>query len=578
MKKLRYLFDGSFGTYYAALNQTRESCEMANLIAPSAAAQIHDSYLAAGADAILTNTFAANRYTQPERLRDILEAGLWIAGESVRRAGENGKKAVVFADIGVIRRPAEEAEAGYLENARLFLELGAKHFLFETLDAFDPLLPALALIRRACPDAEIAVSFAVSTDGYTAAGREYRALLRAAAGHADIVGLNCVCGPTHMSALARAVDPAILNGKSFLLMPNAGYPEHAGRMPVFRDNTAYFADRLCEAVENSPADCAGGCCGTTPDHIRAFAAAWRKRESASPAVTAVKERQPAAVPEEPDAFTRRLRLVELDPPVDADPSFLLSAAEQLKQAGADLLTLTDSPLGRTRADCLMLAARILRETGMPVMPHLSCRDRNRIAIKGGLLAASMEGIRQVLAVTGDNTAETAVKNVFNFNSMQLIAYIADMNRAELAASPYGIAAALNVNAANFGVELERAKKKITAGADFFLTQSVFCDEAVDNLARASEELDAPVFGGVLPVASYRNALFLANEVPGIVIPDAVLSALEGKSPEETQRISLQYAVSLIEKMKTHCTGFYLMTPLKKSALTAALTGYIKNEM
>ena len=117
-----------------------------------------------------------------------------------------------------------------------------------------------------------------------------------------------------------------------------------------------------------------------------------------------------------------------------------------------------------------------------------------------------------------------------------------------------------------------------AFASFFLTQSVFCDEAADNLARASEALDAPIFGGVLPVASYRNALFLANEVPGIVIPDAVLSALEGKSPEETRRISLQYAVSLIEKMKDRCAGFYLMTPLKKSDLTAALTGYIKNDL
>lgn len=557
-------FDGAFGTYYFSLTGDETPCELANLKNPALVGQIHREYLEAGATALKTNTFAANPGTLPDpgQLGEVLRAGWEIAQEA---AAEKG--AQVFADIGGIS--AAEAENFYLTVAEQFLDLGATSFLFETLPSYEELVPALKRVREREPEAEIVVSFAVSQDGYTRRGLSHRALARMAAedGYADAIGFNCVCGPGHMVSLVKSLGET---GCPIVAMPNAGYPSSLNGRVIFEDNAGYFATRMVELYQ-AGVDLLGGCCGTTPRHIA---------QAVQAVHSAVRPERPLTVSERPAASKvllhgangKKVIAVELDPPQDFDCSFLLSAARELKRCGADMITVADSPLSRTRADSLMTAAKIRREVGIEVLPHLCCRDKNHIALKAGILGAAFEGINRILVITGDPPIQSNMRNpgVFSFNSFDLISFIASMNTELFAARPFLIGGALNVNAANFPVELERARKKIARGAGMLFSQPIFSEQAVQNFLLASRELDCALFAGILPVAGYRNALFLLNEVSGIEIPDAVVRSLKDKTPAQAAEISTAYSAGILEQVYDAADGFYIMTPLKRVDIVRGL--------
>jgi len=557
-------FDGAFGTYYFSLTGDETPCELANLKNPALVGQIHREYLKAGATALKTNTFAANPGTlpDPEQLGTVLQAGLEIAQKA---AAEHG--AEVFADIGGIS--ATDAEQFYLTVAERFLDLGATSFLFETLPSYEELVPALKRIREREPEAKIVVSFAVSQDGYTRRGLSHRALagIAAADGHADAVGFNCVCGPSHMVSLVKSLGEI---GCPIIAMPNAGYPSSLNGRVIFEDNAGYFATRMVELYQ-AGVDLLGGCCGTTPRHIaqavRAVCSVTRPER-----LTAVSEKTVASQVLPHGGKGKKVIAVELAPPQDCDCSFLLSAAGELKSCGADMITVSDSPLSRARADSLMIAAKIRREVGIEVLPHLCCRDKNHIALKAGILGAALEGINRVLVITGDPPVQSNMRNpgVFSFNSFDLISFIASMNTDLFSGRPFLIGGALNVNAANFPVELERARKKIARGAGMLFSQPIFSEQAVKNFLLASRELDCALFAGILPVAGYRNALFLVNEVSGIEIPDAVMQSLKDKTPAQAAEISIAYSAGILEQVYDAADGFYIMTPLKRVDIVRGL--------
>ncbi|UWN74054.1 homocysteine S-methyltransferase family protein [Anaerotruncus colihominis] len=518
-----FLFDGAFGTYYFSKTGDEAPCELANLTAPQTVLDIHREYAASGCAALKTNTFAANPVSIPDsvRLNEVIAAG-WSLAQ--RAAQENGAR--VFADIGGIC--ADTAEADYLTVVRHFLELGAQNFLFETLACYQDVQRAVGLIRQSVPDATVIVSFAVSQDGYSRRGLYCRALFDQAESdpQVDAVGLNCSCGPSHMRSLLRALGQRV---KPVAAMPNAGYPSSLNGRVFFEDNAGYFAQQL-SALYMDGADILGGCCGTTPQHIRCAAAA-------------------------------------------------LAAASELRACGVDLITVTDSPLSRTRADSLMTAAKIRREAGIEVMPHISCRDKNHIALRAGLLGAAFEGIGRVLIVTGDPPMQAGTRGsdgVYHLSSYDLIAWIHSMNSEVFADAPFLIGGALNVNAANFDAELARAKKKLSLGASMLFTQPIFSDKAVDHFLRARQELkDCRLFAGILPVAGYKNALFLINEVSGIEIPDNVVRSLEGKTPDEAAAISVAYSAGIMRRVYDAADGFYIMTPLKKVNIVRGLIEEIR---
>ena len=496
----------------------------------------------------------------------------------------------MFADLG----PAPDtenlpAEQVYLSVAKRFALLGARNFLFETLSTEEGVLEAIRALKQTVPEAFVLVSFAVLPDGYTREGRYCAELVRrmAQSGVVDAVGLNCVSAPGAMRALVQQLGDA---GLPLSVMPNAGYPVVARAQVRYQGKPEYFARELSRLAAEG-VRILGGCCGTTPQHIAALRTALDALPEALPAAPAAK---PAAVAkpvvETDDAFLRKLRTgqrviaVELDSPKDADLMAYLEGARRLQAAGADLLTIADCPIARARMDSSLVACRVHRELGMNVLPHMTCRDRNLNATKALLLGLYAEGVREVLAITGDPipTAERdEVKNVYQFNSRKLAQYIVSLaGEGREMPSPITVFGALNLNARNFEVELRRAAEKLENGMSGFLTQPLLSAQAVENLKKTRETLGerAKILAGILPVVSQRNAIFMENEVNGIHVDEAIIQKFEGLDRTAGEELGLEVSVQAAKAAAPYADGFYLMTPFNRVALMERLIARLRTEV
>ena len=579
------LFDGGMGTYYKA--KPGQECEQANLTDPDGILAVHRAYLAAGADAIKTNTFSLPRLAAAQQpgWEQLADAGWQLAAKA---AGETG--AAVFADLG----PAPDtenlpAEQVYLAVAKRFALLGARNFLFETLSTEEGVLEAIRALKQTVPEAFVLVSFAVLPDGYTREGRYCAELVRrmAQSGVVDAVGLNCVSAPGAMRALVQQLGDA---GLPLSVMPNAGYPVVARAQVRYQGKPEYFARELSRLAAEG-VRILGGCCGTTPQHIAALRTALDALPEALPTAPAAK---PAATAkpavETDDVFLRKLRAgqrviaVELDSPKDADLTAYLEGARRLQAAGADLLTIADCPIARARMDSSLVACRVHRELGLNVLPHMTCRDRNLNATKALLLGLYAEGVREVLAITGDPipTAERdEVKNVYQFNSRKLAQYIVSLaGEGREMPSPITVFGALNLNARNFEVELRRAAEKLENGMSGFLTQPLLSAQAVENLKKTRETLGerAKILAGILPVVSQRNAIFMENEVNGIHVDEAIIQKFEGLDRTAGEELGLEVSVQAAKAAAPYADGFYLMTPFNRVALMERLIARLRTEV
>lgn len=579
------LFDGGMGTYYKT--KPGQECEQANLTDPEGILAVHRAYLAAGADAIKTNTFSLPRLAAAQQpgWEQLADAGWQLAAKA---AGETGT--AVFADLG----PAPDTEnlpaaQVYLAVAKRFALLGAGNFLFETLSTEDGVLEAIRALKQTVPEAFVLVSFAVLPDGYTREGRYCAELVRrmAQSGVVDAVGLNCVSAPGAMRALVQQLGDA---GLPLSVMPNAGYPVVARAQVRYQGKPEYFARELSRLAAEG-VRILGGCCGTKPQHIAALRTALDALPETLPAAPAAKPAA-AAKPavETDDTFLRKLRAgqrviaVELDSPKDADLTAYLEGARRLQAAGADLLTVADCPIARARMDSSLVACRVHRELGMNVLPHMTCRDRNLNATKALLLGLYAEGVREVLAITGDPipTAERdEVKNVYQFNSRKLAQYIISLaGEGREMPSPITVFGALNLNARNFEVELRRAAEKLENGMSGFLTQPVLSAQAVENLKKAREALGerAKILAGILPVVSQRNAIFMENEVNGIHVDEAIIQKFEGLDRAAGEELGLEVSVQAAKAAAPYADGFYLMTPFNRVALMERLIARLRTEV
>ena len=567
------LFDGAMGTYYAARPGRAETrCEQASLDAPDEIAAIHHAYLEAGAQAIRTNTFDVGG--DWETAQKIIRAGCAVALEAAHPFG-----AYVFADLGPAPQDgALSPGAHYRRQAEIFLEQGLTCFIAETLST-DEGIPELArYLKERCPEAFLLVSFAVAPDGFTREGLSGRALFRRAAslGGVDGVGFNCVSGPRHLLEFVRGLDLSLLGGRPLSVLPNAGYPTVLGRRVVYRGGADYFASLMADAARAGAA-ILGGCCGTTPAHIARTAQALKGLPDKPPALPAQPREQIEDQPvqnrlRDKLAAGKRVVAVELDPPADDRVDLFMEGVRALRDAGADAVTVADCPVGRPRADSSLLACKIRRETGVEPLPHLTCRDRNLNATKALLLGLSMEGVHNVLLVTGDpipSTDRDEVKSVFNFNSRKLARYVSGLNETALR-TPFRIFGALNVNAPNFAVQLRLALEKEANGVSGFLTQPVLSADALDNLKLARETLRGKILGGIYPVVSYKNACFLNNEIAGMRIAPEIAARYEGKSREEAEELAAEISVRIAGEIAPYTDGLYLMTPFRRVALMARI--------
>ena len=572
------LFDGGMGTYYAQkFGFDPECCERANLLYPARVAAIHREYIAAGARAIKTNTFGANTVgleCDSADVDEIIDAGWHIACDAA------GEDVSVFADVGPI--PHEENVAHqpeYRAIADRFLALGAENFLFETFSSDEDLHGVAAYIKEKKPDAFVVCSFAVSPDGFTREGLPLGRLREAMEQdeNVDAWGLNCLSGPNHMIKLLAQLAGV---QKPLIAMPNAGYPTLVGSRVFYANNADYYARGLADIAALPEVRMVGGCCGTTPEHIRAVAAllaAGGEKKTVSVTVEAPPvETAPNRLWDKLEAG-KKVVAVELDPPANADIRKFMDGARTLRDAGADAITIADCPISRARADSSLLAAKLRRELDVDPIPHMTCRDRNIIATKALLLGLNIEGVRNVLVVTGDPvpTAERGtIKSVFNFNSVVLASYIRELT-PELSCGPFRVFGALNVNALNFDHQLKHALEKEENGIEGFLTQPVHSEQALKNLQLARETLRGKLLGGVMPIVSYRNACYMDSEIAGMHVAPEIIKMYEGVDKAQATELAVSLTTDFAKRMEPFVDGWYVVTPFSRTDIVARVLANLR---
>jgi homocysteine S-methyltransferase len=569
--------DGAAGTYLSSVaGRNTISCELLNITDPDLVFQMHRQYAAAGAKLILTNTFNAadaERVSGIYSSAEIIRSGIRLARQAA------GKGAFVCGDIGLL--PDEYFDiTGYLKEADAFIAEGISIFMCETFPDSEIPIAIARHIRNRIPDAFIIASFAVMPDGLSRSGKKGQTLIDeiSRSGLFDSAGFNCCSGPSHLLSYASSVNFGNLIP---VIRPNAGYPRRENGLLSenkisYPGTPEYFASALSAAPE-SGFKIIGGCCGTTPAHIallsKALSSGVRKDfQLHTPDVKPIKHVLSAVNGFENALLnnTETIIIAEIEPPFTSDMSSIDAAASALKDAGVHAITVADSPMSRARADSVMCASRLKRKYNIEAIPHLCCRDKNINAIRSALLAAHAEGIRNILAITGDPVPESdrsLVKSVFNLSSVKLCRYIRSMNEDVFSGDPLFYGCAFNANSVNMNAETDHLKRKIDAGAEFILTQPVFSEPSIEAVINA-RTLGIKTLAGIFIPVSFKNVMFLANEMPGFDIPEQIISKFSPEmSREEGEDTGIAIASDIIKRLSGSVDGCYLITPFNRVSIT-----------
>jgi len=587
------LADGAMGTWYVnKYHKSLADCENDNISAPEIIREIHHDYIQAGARLIRTNTFAL---VNEESCHDTAQIGeLAAAGYKIARAAAESADLPVLigADFGpVYGLEPEQYLPSWQAAVDAFINEGAELFVLETFAGVQEMLPLLDMIKASRPDALILASFAISADGFTRKGLSLSDLDQQIAqiSQIDIFGLNCGVGPTHLRQILGKLSET---GKPLSLMPNSGYPRMENQRMVFGSTPDYFASSSLE-LNHPRLKIIGGCCGTTPAHINELNLQLHRTkseyagslENIVETSSLVRSEEMKKTDEIPKSVKRPadtslnsklakgefVTVCELDPPRNSDMAKIIAAAHELKNSSIDAITISDSPLARVKLDPIVAASRIHRETRIPVLPHLTCRDRNVNALMSIIMGAHSEGIRQLLLVTGDRLPESDrgfVKPVFNVNSTGILGLITQLNRDMFAEDPILLSAACDLGVANQDVELRRVMEKQKNGASVFLTQPVYCwDDNKAKLAASIRAAGLKLLIGLMPLVSYRNASYMDQEVPGIRIPSEIIDSFRpDMTREEAEQTGLKQILELAAQVKNHADGFYLVAPFNRAYL------------
>jgi homocysteine S-methyltransferase len=577
------VFDGAMGTYYAGTNKNAlAKCEMANIEDPQAILDIHKQYIASGAIAIKTNTFGANEISLEcdfETVSEVIKKGYAIAIKAVENTNT-----FIFSDIGPIPLKEEmNALEHYKKIIDIFLDLGAQNFLFETFSSSDYLEELSEYIKNKNHSAFILTQFAITPEGFTRQGISGSKIFKQIneCKTIDAMGFNCISGPLHLLEFIKKLN---IKDKLISIMPNAGYPTIINNRTFYQSNAEYFATQMLEIAKQG-VGILGGCCGTTPEYIEQT---LKRINTLSLSDVTINDAV-ALEPSKPNVHRNKLIekmnngekiiAVELDPPIDTNIDFFMSSAKKLKDSGVDAITIADCPIARARVDSSLLACKIKRELDITAIPHMTCRDRNINATKALLLGLNIEGVENVLVVTGDpipSAERNEVKSVFSFNSAILANYIRTLNESTFS-TPFNICAALNVNAKNFDAQLKHATRKVENGVTVFLTQPIFTNEAIKNLKKAREVLSAKILGGIIPIVSYRNACFMNNEISGINVSDEIIELYKDVSKEYADELAVSISTKIANDISDYVDGYYLITPFKRIDIISNIIHTIKNK-
>jgi methionine synthase / methylenetetrahydrofolate reductase(NADPH) len=586
------VFDGAMGTMLYGRGVFVNRCfDELNLSNPNLVKQVHAEYLEAGAEVIETNTFGAHRFKLgphglEAQVRKINREGARIAREAV------GEKGLVAGAIGPLGKPlepigsirADEAQAAYREQAEGLLEGGVDVFVIETMPSLDQAKAALAAVRSLGSELPVGVSLTFNEEGNTLYGdspedavRELEAL------DVPLVGANCSQGPQAMlETLSRMA--AVARSAKLAAMPNAGSPAYVDGRYVYLCTPEYMATWARRFLE-AGASVVGGCCGTTPAHIRDLVRSVRMfqpgRAVEVKAVTPERRTEaPAPVPrEQKSPLARALRRrfvvsVELDPPRGADAGQIIERAQYCKENEVDAINVADGPRASARMSAQALCVLLQEKGGIDTILHYTCRDRNLLGIQSDLLGAHALGLRNVLAITGDPPKLGDYPDataVYDVDSIGLIRIMDNLNHgADLAGNLMGPSLAIHVGCGadpskpDMEKEVRRLEEKVKGGAEYIMTQPVYDPRSLERFLSLMKHIDVPLLVGILPLYSHKNAEFLHNEVPGMSIPDDIRERMRvAGSGERAQLEGVRIAQEATLAARELAQGVYIMPPFNK---------------
>jgi homocysteine S-methyltransferase len=604
------LADGAMGTMlHAQENLPIDTCfDLLNLDNPAAVARVHHHYLEAGAEIVETNTFSANVFKLADcGLEDqcaaINRAGVELARrvvesmfrENLYVAGSVGPLGVRLAPFG--RVTAQQAFDAFTVQLRALIEAGADLIVFETFTDLNEIVQAVKAARAIDPDIPVVAQMTFTRDDRTVLGdTPAQVALALAATGADVIGVNCSGGPSQLLRVLRQMHEAAPAAR-FSVMPNAGWPEMAGGRVMYSATPEYFGDYAL-AFKEAGASLIGGCCGTTPEHIHLMRESLDDPSHHQPALISVKERVELArtdVPEQPTQLQQKLDAgqfvvtVEMRPPRGYTAQKVIASASLLKEAGVDVINVSDSPMARMRMSPWAVCHLIQKNVGIETVLHFPTRGRNLLRVQGDLLGAHALNVRNIFVVMGDPTTIGDYPDAFDTHDIaptgliRLIKHNLNDGQDQAGNSigqptSFHVGCALNIGALDLPREVKLLRKKLDSGADFALTQPTFDPSALERFLEAYAAdygpLDLPVLVGLMPLYGSRHAAFLHNEVPGIVIPDDVRKRIDAAgdgAPEE----GVQIARELLVRIKPLAQGAYIMPAFGRYDLAAGVVDVLE---
>lgn len=591
MKNTPLIFDGAMGTEIYKHGVFINTCyDHLNLTNPDLISAIHQSYADAGADVIETNTFGANRIKLKEhglgdQVNAINAAAVKLARNAIGNDGYVAGSVGPALKTNQLLTPANEAEvaAAFAEQVESLKSAGADCIFLETFAKLDELKLAAEMAKKAAMP--VLTSFVVNLSCETATGLKGEVMVAELDQdpNVDAIGINCGIGPSAAFAQLEKLIPH--TRKPFTVMPNSGYPEQVDGRMIYMCNPEYFTEYAKSCIK-AGARGFGGCCGTTPEDIRSAAYAVKALNEVKKHVeinTVISKKLPQI---EFIPFSEKSNLaaklargekvtsIEITPPRSIDMTQMLKKCQKCKDAGIDAINIPDGPRASARISSMVAAMTIEREVGIETVLHYCCRDRNLIGMQSDLLGGYAAGLHNYLVITGDPPKLGDYPDataVFDVNAVGLTQVVKNLNQGfDVGGNPInpptGILIGVGANpcAIDMNHEMEHYRNKINAGAEYAITQPVFNPQAlIDFMDRAERECDQtiPVIAGVWPLVSYRNALFLQNEVPGVEIPESIMERMaKTTTKEEGRLVGVEIAREIRDAVASRVAGFQVSAP------------------
>jgi methionine synthase I (cobalamin-dependent)/5,10-methylenetetrahydrofolate reductase len=588
-----YLFDGAMGTMLYSKGVFINKCyDELNLRSPEIVLEVHRQYVKAGAEIIETNTYGANRvklhgFGIEEELRDInmraAELARKAAGESAYVAGAIGPLGIRIEPYGPTG--VDEARDFFREQAQALLDAGVDLFVCETFSNIAEMEQAIAAIRDICM-LPIVAQMTIGVDGRTIFGDTPRTLAqRLDRAGADVIGLNCSIGPDVM--LDAIEEMAAATARKISCQPNAGLPRDVNGRQMYMASPDYFA-KYAKRLIHKGVKFIGGCCGTTPEHIKMMADAVRPLSPRRSFVVIEGSTKPADKPAgvEPAPMASRsnwgrklaagefVTTIEITPPKGADPEAMVKSVHTIRAAGVDAVNVPDGPRAQNRMGAIAVSVLLQQRVGIETVLHYCCRDRNLLGMHSDLLGCAALGLHNLLIITGDPPKMGPYPEataVFDIDSIGLTNMVNLMNRGlDLGGNPFGaptcftIGVGVNPGHLDLEYELRRLDWKVKAGAEYAITQPVFDVRQLEHFLNRIEPMNLPVVAGIWPLLSYRNAQFMNNEVPGVSVPDDVMERMRiasEKSKEHGLREGVTIARETLERVRQRVAGVQVSAPL-----------------